>query len=83
MSLAGPRRASSPLFGAVGGPLGLKWAVVFAHERDAAAFSRDAAAVLGAPRVALFPAPALTPYQGIAPSLKVRRDEFGTLARLA
>ncbi|HQQ78559.1 MAG TPA: hypothetical protein PLB01_14485, partial [Thermoanaerobaculia bacterium] len=71
------------LLEAVGGPLGLKWAVVFAHEKDAAAFARDAASVLGAPRVALFPAPALSPYQGIAPSLKVRRDEFGALQRLA
>jgi transcription-repair coupling factor (superfamily II helicase) len=71
------------LLEAVGGPLGLRWAVVFAHERDAAAFARDAEAVLGADRVASFPAPALTPYQGIAPSLKVRRDEFGTLRRLA
>ena len=33
--------------------------------------------------MALFPAPALSPYQGVAPSLKVRRDEFGTLQRLA
>jgi transcription-repair coupling factor (superfamily II helicase) len=66
----------------VGGPLGLKWATVFAHEKDALAFFRDASAVLGESRVALFPAPSLTPYQGIAPSLKVRREEFGTLARL-
>ena len=71
------------LLEAVGAPLGLRWAVVFAHERDAAAFARDAASVLGGARVALFPAPALSPYQGIAPSLKVRRDEFGTLQRLA
>ena len=70
------------LLEAVGGPLGLRWAVVFAHERDAAAFARDAEAVAGAARVALFPAPALSPYQQIAPSLKVRRDEFGTLQRL-
>jgi transcription-repair coupling factor (superfamily II helicase) len=71
------------LLEAAGGPLGLRWVVVFAHERDAGAFTRDAACVLGAARVALFPAPALSPYQGIAPSLKVRRDEFGTLQRLA
>ncbi len=84
VSLSGAPPGLFPfLLEAVGGPLGLKWAVVFAHERDAAAFARDAAAVLGAPRVALFPAPALSPYQGIAPSLKVRRDEFGTLQRLA
>jgi len=71
------------LLEAVGGPLGLRWAVVFAHERDASAFARDASAVLGPERVASFPAPALSPYQGIAPSLKVRRDEFGALQRLA
>ena len=62
--------------------LGLKWAVVFAHEREAQAFARDATAVYGAGKVGVFPAPTLTPYQGVAPSLKVRRDEFGTLARL-
>jgi transcription-repair coupling factor (superfamily II helicase) len=71
------------LLDAAGGPLGLRWAVVFAHERDAMAFRRDAEAALGAGRVAFFPAPSLTPYQGIAPSLKVRREEFGALARLA
>src|SRR5204862_1723000 len=71
------------LLGAASQALGLKWVVVFAHERDAAAFCDDAVGVFGEERVALFPAPALTPYQGIAPSLKVRREEFGTLARLA
>ena len=71
------------LLEAVGVPLGLKWLVVFAHERDASAFARDAASVLGDERVAFFPAPALSPYQQIAPSLKVRREEFGTLTRLA
>ncbi|MGE5345329.1 MAG: transcription-repair coupling factor [Acidithiobacillales bacterium] len=70
------------LLEAIGAPTGLRFAAVFAHERDALAFRRDAEAVLGAPRVAFFPAPSLTPYQGIAPSLKVRREEFGTLARL-
>ena len=71
------------LLDAAGGPLGLRWVVVFAHERDAMAFRRDAEAALGVSRVAFFPAPSLTPYQGIAPSLKVRREEFGALARLA
>ena len=71
------------LFDAASAALGLRWAVVFAHERDAAALRRDAAAVFGTGRVAFFPAPSLTPYQGIAPSLKVRREEYGTLARLA
>jgi hypothetical protein len=70
------------LLEAAGVPLGLRWAVVFAHERDALAFFRDAAAIFGEERVGYFPAPSLTPYQGIAPSLKVRREEQGTLARL-
>jgi len=63
--------------------LGLRWAVLFAHERDAASFAADAAAVFGPEKAAFFPAPSLTPYQGVAPSLKVRRDEFGALARLS
>lgn len=70
------------LFGASSASLGLKWTVVCAHERDAAALHRDAAAVLGPGRVAFFPAPSLTPYQGIPSSLKVRREEYGALARL-
>jgi transcription-repair coupling factor (superfamily II helicase) len=84
VSLSGAPPGLLPyLLEAVGAPLGLKWLVVFAHERDAAAFGRDAASVLGEERVAFFPAPALSPYQQIAPSLKVRREEFGTLTRLA
>ncbi len=84
MSLSGAPPGLLPyLLEAVGAPLGLKWAVVFAHERDASAFARDAASVLGEERVAFFPAPALSPYQQIAPSLKVRREEFGTITRLA
>ncbi|MCM3876602.1 MAG: hypothetical protein NEA02_09300, partial [Thermoanaerobaculia bacterium] len=84
VSLSGAPAGLLPyLLEAVGAPLGLKWTVVFAHERDAAAFARDAASVLGDERVAFFPAPALSPYQQIAPSLKVRREEFGTLTRLA
>ena len=71
------------LFGAASASLGLKWTVVCAHERDAAALHRDAASVFGPGRVAIFPAPSLTPYQGIPSSLKVRREEYGALARLA
>ena len=83
VSLVGVPAGLSPyLLSAASASLGLKWAIVFAHEKDAVTFVRDAGAVLGPERVALFPAPALTPYQGIAPSLKVRREEFGTLARL-
>ncbi len=70
------------LLGAAAHELGLRFTTVFAHERDAAAFAKDAAAIFGPSRVAFFPAPSLTPYQGVAPSLKVRREEFGTLARL-
>ncbi len=62
---------------------GLKWAVLFPNEREASSFYRDAAAVFGPLRTAFFPAPSLTPYQGISPSLKIRRDEFGALARVA
>ena len=78
-----PQGLAPWLLSAASRSLGLKWAVVFAHERDAAVFALDAAAVFGAERAALFPSPSLTPYQGVATSLKVRRDEFGTLARLA
>jgi len=70
------------LLDAAGSAAGLRFTVVFAHERDALSFRSDAEAVLGPSRVAFFPAPSLTPYQGIAPSLKVRREEFGALARL-
>ncbi len=84
VSLVGAPPGLAPyLLAAASRELGLRWLVVSAHERDAAAFARDAAAVFGAERVASFPAPSLTPYQGIAPSLKVRREEFGALARLA
>lgn len=83
MSLVGAPPGLLPyLLTAVGAPSGLRFTAVFAHERDALAFRRDAEGVLGPSRVAFFPAPSLTPYQGIAPSLKVRREEFGTLARL-
>lgn len=84
VSLVGAPRGIVPyLLGAASASLGLKWAVVCAHERDAAALHRDATAVFGAGRVAFFPAPSLSPYQGIPPSLKVRREEYGALARLA
>src|SRR5512140_1099262 len=70
------------LLEAAGVPNGLKWMVVFAHEKDALAFCNDATSIFGEARVGFFPAPSLTPYQGIAPSLKVRREEQGTLAKL-
>jgi transcription-repair coupling factor (superfamily II helicase) len=71
------------VFASASSSLGLKWVVVCAHERDAAALHRDATAVFRPERVAYFPAPSLTPYQGIPSSLKVRREEYGALARLA
>ena len=84
VSLVGAPQGLVPyLLGAASSALGLRWVVVCAHERDAAALQRDAAAVFGADRIAWFPAPSLTPYQGIPPSLKVRREEYGALARLA
>ena len=84
VSLVGAPQGLLPyLFGAASVALGLKWVVVCAHERDAAVLHRDAASVFGSERVAFFPAPSLTPYQGIPPSLKVRREEYGALARLA
>ena len=62
VSLSGAPPGLLPyLLEAVGAPLGLKWIVVFAHERDAAACARDAASVLGEERGAFFPAPALAP----------------------
>ncbi len=83
MSLVGAPPGLLPyLLDTAGAPSGLRFTAVFAHERDALSFRRDAEAVLGPERVAFFPAPSLTPYQGIAPSLKVRREEFGALARL-
>lgn len=84
VSLVGAPAGLVPhLFAVATAALGLRWAVVCAHERDAAALHRDASAVLGPGRVAFFPSPSLTPYQGIPPSLKVRREEYGALARLA
>ena len=83
VSLVGAPPGLMPyLLEAAGAAAGLRFTVVFAHERDALSFRHDAEAVLGATRVAFFPAPSLTPYQGIPPSLKVRREEFGALARL-
>jgi len=62
--------------------LGRPLAVVVAGERDAEALTGDLAAA-GGPRVFHAPAPTLTPYQRIPPSLKSRRDEFALLTALA
>jgi transcription-repair coupling factor (superfamily II helicase) len=61
----------------VGRPL----AVVVADEEESEALRRDLAAA-GLDRVYHAPAPALTPYQRISPSLKARRDEFALLSAL-
>ncbi|HQR68372.1 MAG TPA: hypothetical protein PLB02_13365, partial [Thermoanaerobaculia bacterium] len=45
------------LLEAAGSAAGLRFAVVFAHERDALTFRREAEAVLGTSRGAVFPAP--------------------------
>lgn len=62
--------------------LGRPLAVVVSGERDAEALTGDLAAA-GGPRVFHAPAPTLTPYQRIPPSLKARRDEFALLTALS
>lgn len=56
-------------------------AAVVADEKEAERLLLDLAAA-GATRVFHAPAPTLTPYQRIPPSLKARRDEFALLAAL-
>ncbi|HEX4440838.1 MAG TPA: transcription-repair coupling factor [Thermoanaerobaculia bacterium] len=70
------------LLAALSEDLGRPLAVVVAGERDAEALVGDLAAA-GGPRVFHAPAPTLTPYQRIPPSLKARRDEFALLTALA
>jgi transcription-repair coupling factor (superfamily II helicase) len=57
-------------------------AVVVADEEESERLRQDLSAA-GLTRVFHAPAPALTPYQRIPPSLKARRDEFALLAALA
>src|SRR4051794_31202123 len=70
------------LLAALAQDLGRPLAVVVAGEREAEAITGDLAAA-GGPRVFHAPAPTLTPYQRIPPSLKARRDEFALLTALA
>ena len=70
------------LLAALAEDLGRPIAVVVAGEREAEALAGDLAAA-GGPRVFHAPAPTLTPYQRIPPSLKARRDEFALLTALA
>ena len=57
-------------------------AAVVAEEKDAERLRTDLAAS-GLDRIFHAPAPALTPYQRIPPSLKARRDEFALLSALS
>ena len=65
------------LAGDLGGPI----AIVVPDEKAAEALRGDLAAA-GLTGVYHAPAPTLTPYQRIPPSLKARRDEFGLLSAL-
>jgi len=56
-------------------------ALVVANEREAERWVGDLSAA-GVARVFHSPAPSLTPYQRIPPSLKARRDEFSLLTAL-
>ena len=61
--------------------LGRPLALVVANEKEAERWIGDLAAC-GLARVFHAPAPSLTPYQRIPPSLKSRRDEFSLLTAL-
>ena len=69
------------LLAALARDLGRALAVVVADEKEAERLEQDLAAG-GLGRVLHAPAPSLTPYQRIPPSLKARRDEFALLAAL-
>lgn len=69
------------LLAAIAADLGRRLAIVVADEKQAERLAQDLAAG-GAGPVLRAPAPQLTPYQRIPPSLKARRDEFRLLAAL-
>ncbi|HEY1249852.1 MAG TPA: transcription-repair coupling factor [Thermoanaerobaculia bacterium] len=69
------------LLAAVREDLGRPLALVVANEKEAECWTADLAAA-GLARVYHAPAPTLTPYQRIPPSLKARRDEFSLLTAL-
>ena len=70
------------LAAALAGDLGRPLALVVADEEEAERLAMDLEAA-GVTRLFRAPAPTLTPYQRIPPSLKARRDEFALLAALA
>jgi transcription-repair coupling factor (superfamily II helicase) len=70
------------LLAALAADLGRRLAVIVADEKQAERLAQDLSAG-GAGPVLRAPAPQLTPYQRIPPSLKARRDEFRLLAALA
>ena len=72
---------SGLMLGALPGDLSAPVAIVVPDEKAAEVVKGDLAAA-GLTRVFHAPAPTLTPYQRIPPSLKARRDEFGLLAAL-
>ncbi len=72
---------SGLILGALSGDLAAPIAIVVPDEKAAEIVTGDLAAA-GLTRVFHAPAPTLTPYQRIPPSLKARRDEFGLLAAL-
>jgi transcription-repair coupling factor (superfamily II helicase) len=70
------------LLAALAADLDRPLAVIVADEKEAARLESDLAAG-GLGSILHAPAPTLTPYQRIPPSLKARRDEFALLSALA
>ncbi|HSD71462.1 MAG TPA: hypothetical protein VLE54_01665, partial [Thermoanaerobaculia bacterium] len=70
------------LLAALAGDAGHPLAIIVPDEEESERIREDLAAA-GLERVFHAPAPALTPYQRIPPSLKARRDEFALLSALA
>ena len=70
------------LLAALAGDLARPLSVVVSDEKEAERLRNDLAAA-GLERVHHAPAPSLTPFQRIPPSLKARRDEFALLSALA
>src|SRR5450432_3409977 len=69
------------LLAALSADLAAPLAIVVADEKASESLSEDLTAA-GLTGIFHAPAPSLTPYQRIPPSLKARRDEFGLLAAL-